>query len=390
MRKYMILEGRLPTADTLKRSAPPIGFGGVHPDIKPGNIRVENLTEKEAADQARNEQVAAIAPTMPISLIKPVEIDGPAAANTAWGISAVEADQSPFDGTGVKVAVLDTGIDASHSAFAHTTITPRDFTGSGGGDRNGHGTHCAGTIFGRGSNERIGVAPGVTDVLIGKVLGDGGDGSSEMIFSALQWAMEQRANIISMSLGFDFPGMVDQYVEAGWPASLATSIALEAYRGNLRMFDALMAQSRALSAFGAAPLIVAASGNESQRKIDPQFKIAASLPAAAEGVISVAALQQEAQGYSVADFSNSMATLAAPGHSILSAKTGGDYVALSGTSMACPHVAGVAALWWQKLGARASAAQVAAQLRASCRLDSLSLSPNADDVGQGLVTAPRS
>jgi subtilisin family serine protease len=98
---------------------------------------------------------------MPTALIKPLEVAG-AAATGAWGIAAVKADTSNFTGDGVVVAVLDTGIDKSHPAFAGVTIVEQDFSGSGNGDRQGHGTHCAGTIFGRDvSGTRIGIARGV-------------------------------------------------------------------------------------------------------------------------------------------------------------------------------------------------------------------------------------
>ena len=107
------------------------------------------------------------------------------------------------------MAVLDTGIDAAHAAFAGVSIVERDFTGEGNGDQHGHGTHCAGTIFGRDvQNTRIGVAPGVTKAFIGKVLGTNG-GASDEIVNAIQWAVDQGAHVISMSLGMDFPGFVD-------------------------------------------------------------------------------------------------------------------------------------------------------------------------------------
>ena len=82
------------------------------------------------------------------------------------------ADTSSCTGNGIVVAVLDTGIDASHPAFAGVEVIQKDFTGEGDGDQHGHGTHCAGTIFGRNVNgTRIGVAMGVKKALIGKVLG---------------------------------------------------------------------------------------------------------------------------------------------------------------------------------------------------------------------------
>ena len=120
---------------------------------------------------------------MATRLIRPTQGTSTAPANgDAWGIASVRADRSPYSGRGVTVAVLDTGIDTSHPAFAGVDILEQDFTGEGNGDVDGHGTHCAGTIFGRDvSGQRIGVARGISRALIGKVLGQNG-GDSQMIF----------------------------------------------------------------------------------------------------------------------------------------------------------------------------------------------------------------
>jgi subtilisin family serine protease len=214
-----------------------------------------------------------------------------------------------------------------------------------------------------------------------------------MIFRGIQWAMQQGAKVISMSLGFDFPGMVRNLVAGGWPADLAASHALEAYRANLRMFDSLMQMSKAMLAFQPGAVIVAAAGNESKTNINPNYKIAVSLPAAAEGVLSVGALQHASEKYSIAFFSNTFPQLSAPGVDILSVKVGGGLRTLSGTSMACPHVAGVAALWWDALQrsgvVHPNAELVVAKLRATARTDSFDPSVAIEDRGAGLVTAPR-
>src|SRR5262249_30176314 len=151
----------------------------------------------------------------------------PAAGTTTWGVTAVGADTSSLDGSGIIVAVLDTGIDRTHPAFTGVTLTEQDFTGDGNGDTNRHGTHCPGPIFGRDiAGTRIGVARGVTKVLIGKVIGSQG-GASDRIASAIQWALDNGAHVISMSLGIDFPGYQQQLQASGVPQKAATSMALE-------------------------------------------------------------------------------------------------------------------------------------------------------------------
>jgi len=354
-------------------------------------IEVEDVDHRGRADLLRDPEVVLGTPAMPTRLIEPLDGDD-GAPDGVWGITAVRAHESQLTGTGATVAVLDTGIDHEHAAFEGVELVEEDFSGSGSGDRQGHGTHCAGTIFGRDlDGERIGIARGVSRALIGKVLGDQGGGSSEMVFRGIRWAVDNGASVISMSLGFDFPGLVRQRTDDGWPVDLATSNALEAYRGNLRMFDAIMAQVRAGEAFGAGTVIVAAAGNESRRDINAQYEIAASLPAAAEGVISVGAAGRSDDGLVVAPFSNTFPRIAAPGVDIKSAKAGGGTKVLSGTSMACPHVAGVAALWWEgarQAGLPATAQTVAAKTLATARAEVFGSDVDQADRGVGLVTAP--
>lgn len=392
MAEFIVLKNasRISTTDPFEEFGPATGGVPTAPEPK---IEVLDVAPQDAHSLAKDRQVAAVAIPMPITLIRPCDADlspGVAPATDAWGISAVKADTSSFTGDGVVVAVLDTGIDKSHPAFAGVEIIEKDFSGSGNGDKHGHGTHCAATIFGRDvGGKRIGIARGVKKALIGKVLADNGGGNSDMIFRGIQWALEEGAHVISMSLGFDFPGAVQRMVNSQIPVSPATSSALEAYRSNLRFFDALMQMIEAKGAFGDTAVIVAATGNESDR---PNYTIAASLPAASKGVISVAALGRDAAGnFYVPSFSNTMSQLAAPGVDILSAKAGGGLVSMNGTSMACPHVAGVAALWWEALRksgtVKASANLVAAKLLATARTDSLTSGPL--DRGDGIVMAPQ-
>ena len=359
----------------------------VPPEVK---MDVAELNRKEVRDLGRDPDVLAVTIPMPTKLVEPV--GAPAAAGAVWGIAAVGADKSAFTGKDVVVSVLDTGIDASHPAFAGVDLIEQDFSGSGNGDRQGHGTHCAGTIFGRDvDGKRIGVARGVRQALIGKVLADEG-GSSEMLFSGMLWALQNKANVISMSLGFDFPGMVHDLVESGgYDIRAATSQALEAYRANLRMFDSIMDVRQSYEAFAPGCVVVAAAGNESHR---PHYEISVGLPAAAEDVISVGALDLSATSpgtYATGFFSNSLPDVVAPGVKVTSARAGGGLTSLTGTSMACPHVAGVAALWWEAVrttGTVTRAGSIIGKVTAMARSNVFEPGTDMGDVGRGLVTAP--
>ena len=160
-------------------------------------VEEAELTIRERSDLRRDPRVRAIAPPMPMALIEPVEFESVIAleeAEATWGVEAVGATASPFDGSGITVAVLDTGIDPNHPAFAGAELLRRNFTTEGEDDLNGHGTHCAGTIFGKDvQGRRIGVARNIKRALIGKVLGEGG-GSSATIAKAIQWAVEEGAH----------------------------------------------------------------------------------------------------------------------------------------------------------------------------------------------------
>jgi subtilisin family serine protease len=354
-------------------------------------VDVEDIDPARVGRLTQQRDVIAVAPSIPMKLVSPLDVVAQPAATSNWGVAAVGADTSPFTGAGVVVSVLDTGIDAAHPAFAGVQVVEKDFTGEGNGDTHGHGTHCAGTIFGRDvSGARIGVARGVTKALVGKVLGSQG-GSSESIVTAIQWAVENGAHVISMSLGIDFPGLVALLEQNGFPPELAASRALEGYRANVQLFERLASLVRAQGAFRQATITVAAAGNESQRDVDPRFVIAVSPPAVAEGILSVAALGQGAGGLTVAPFSKTGANVAAPGVAIISARPGGGLQTMSGTSMATPHVAGLAALWAEKIMAVAPLVglTLTARLVGSGTMDGLAPGVDPVDVGVGLLKAPQ-
>jgi subtilisin family serine protease len=382
----------------LRRTATGEPFEGRVPVGRSGaaavTVEVETMTPGDAAELNRRADVEAVAPVIPMKLIGPVDLADapqPTAATTAWGIAAVGADTSPFTGDGVTVAVLDTGIDPTHPAFQGVELVRRNFTTDGDDDDHGHGTHCAGTIFGRDvDGKRIGVARGVGKALIGKVLGKKGGGSDD-ILTAIEWAVGNGAQIISMSLGMDFPGLVQELENDGVPTELATSMALEAYRANILLFERLASLVRARATFTGPCVMVAAAGNESRRSRNPDFVIAVAPPAAADGMVSVAALGPDPAGFKVASFSNYGARLSGPGVDVLSAKPGGGLTTMSGTSMATPHVAGVAALWAEKLmkAGEFSLQRFTDRLVASAITDGLKPGFRPADVGNGMVRAPQ-
>jgi hypothetical protein len=119
-------------------------------------------------------------------------------------IGAPEAWADGFDGSGIKVAVLDTGIDAEHPDLAGKVVASQSFVpGQSVDDGHGHGTHVASTIAGSGSasgGRYKGVAPGA-ELLVGKVLSNAGSGSVSQIIDGMEWAAAQGADVVSMSLG---------------------------------------------------------------------------------------------------------------------------------------------------------------------------------------------
>ncbi len=393
---YIVLRTKklfVPEASNLGQPGFETSFAGSSSNAETLEVSTMALSKADRDDLRRDPRIHGMALPMPMKLIEPTESGTPdanaAASNATWGVEAVGVTQSQFDGTGVKVAVLDTGIDRNHDAFKGVNLTRKNFTTEGDDDLHGHGTHCAGTIFGRDVNGlRIGVARGITDAIIGKVLGQGG-GSSAQLVEAIQWAVSQGANVVSMSLGIDFPGFVKQLTDDGMQIEPATSIALEQYRANVNLFSRLADLLVSRSAVQEATLIVAACGNESKR---PQFEVAVSPPAAGTGIISVGALADGgANGYTVANFSNTQCNVSGPGVSVISAKPGGGLTSMSGTSMATPHAAGVAALWAQKQLTDSGGILsdvLSGQLLATA--DRASLAPNMarEDVGEGIIQAP--
>src|SRR5262245_41411346 len=167
MRQYIVLSD-LAIRPTMRTGPPIRGLAGPFESFRVGTraatppqpqIEVHGMSPHEVADVRRKPGFAAIAPNRRTSLIRPLAAAA-GGAQEVWGLAAVKADTSPFTGKGVTIAVLDTGINKDHPAFAEIAdqIVQKDFTGAGDGDKQGHGTHCAGTIFGRAvDGKRIGV-----------------------------------------------------------------------------------------------------------------------------------------------------------------------------------------------------------------------------------------
>lgn len=373
----------------------------------PATATSEELEDRDAVDLRRDPTVVDVIPSIPLSLVEPVDDSATTSPmQGAWGVEAVGATTSPQNGDGVTVAVLDTGIDTNHPAFKGLTFGSEnlmDFTAGDqrvpgqAPDQNGHGTHVAGTIFGRDVNgTRIGVAPGVKRVLIAKVLGPQG-APTESVYSAIVWALDNKADVISMSLGFSFPKVVDYFLkQEGLPSGIAVARALQAYRSTVRLFDRVSDLIAAFVRMGRGAVVIAASGNESLRDRDLRFTVHAAPPATTDGFISVGAVSRtgdEAAPFAVARFSNTSCLLAAPGVGILSAKSGtrGELVEKNGTSMAAPHAAGVAALWIQKLFPTGNRPEDWAR-DVQRAIESHAIPPPGQtriDVGLGIVQAPQ-
>jgi subtilisin len=271
-------------------------------------------------------------------------VDAQVLGNT-WGLAACRVPQSTRSGLGVRVAVLDTGMDLGHPDFAGRVFVTNTFVGQPVQDLHSHGTHCIGTACGRrsppGARPRYGIAHRA-QIYVGKVLSNSGSGSTASVLAGMNWAIANKCAVISMSLGSNAP------VQAAYTAA-------------------------GQAALNNGCLIVAASGNDNS---------STGAPANSPTIFSVASLDP---GLSPSSFSNfGKVEIAAPGRDVFSSvPRPALYGTKSGTSMATPHVAGCAALWAES-STNLRGMQLWNRLLASAR----PLPFAAARVGRGLVQAP--
>ncbi|MGW1022110.1 S8 family serine peptidase [Streptomyces sp. NPDC002577] len=314
-----------------------------------------------AAESARSTGSAAFAQG-----IERIWLDGRVTADMAESneqIGTPKAWEAGFTGKGVTVAVLDTGVDADHPDLAGRISASKSFIeGQEVADRNGHGTHVTSTVGGSGAasdGQEKGVAPGAT-LAVGKVLSDEGSGSESQIIAGMEWAARDvHAKIVSMSLG-----------------------SSEASDGTDPMAQAV----NTLSAETGALFVVAAGNYGAPGTIGS--------PGAADSALTVGAVDSAdnaayftSEGPRYGD--NALKPdLSAPGVNILAARSqftdgSGSYTSMSGTSMATPHVAGVAALL-----AEEHPDWTGAQLKDALMSTSKQLDASVYALGAGRVSVP--
>ena len=237
------------------------------------------------------------------------------ATNTdRWGLDRIDQEDLPLDntytppaktdGAGVTAYILDTGIMIEHEDFEGRASYGADFTFEGDGDGNGHGTHCAGTVGGKDS----GVAKGV-DLVAVKVLDSGGSGSWSGVIDGMNWVatnhkFSKGPGTVNMSLG----GSVNQSINDAVNDLVDAGIS-----------------------------VIVAAGNSDA---DACYYS----PASAEKAITIGSTTITDQRSYFSNYGADCMTMFGPGSDIKSAWNNGLYNTISGTSMAAPHVVGVAAL----------------------------------------------
>ncbi|GAB3447509.1 S8 family serine peptidase [Actinophytocola sediminis] len=265
-------------------------------------------------------------------------LDGRVTAALDLSVPAIGADdawRAGLDGTGVRVAVLDTGVDLTHPDLADRIAVARSFVpGADVQDGDGHGTHVASTVLGSGAASAgayTGVAPGAR-LVVGKVLDDTGAGQDSEIIAGMEWAAAQGAKVINMSLGGGLSNGAD-------PMSQAVN---------------------RISADTGALFVIAAGNNGNWRPSQISTPGAADLALTVGNVVKTAphgSSESSSVGPRTQDYAIKP-EITAPGTDIVAARSATSsrpaipanprYTSLTGTSMATPHVAGAAALLAQQ------------------------------------------
>lgn len=259
-----------------------------------------------------------------------------------WNVTRVGGN---FTAAGIKLAIIDTGIDGTHVDLAANYKGGVNFVSPGRSpaDDHGHGTHVAGIAA--AVNNTVGLVGVAQDASLYavKVLNWRGSGYWSWVAAGIDWTWKNGMNVANMSLGSTYA-----------PTSIKTACDTAAQKG---------------------VLLVAAAGNNGDGRLNTNEY---SYPAAFSSVVGVAAVDSSNR---LAWFSatNPTVELAAPGVSITSTFPGNRYATMSGTSMASPHAAGCAAVLWKALGTAASPATVRAKLQ-SLAID---LGPTGRDNGYG-------
>ncbi len=280
-----------------------------------------DIVRKTPGVTSVEQDAVTLAPPQPA-----VPADDRSPANS-WGLDRIDQWNLPLDndfttegsGAGVTGYILDTGIDYAHDEFGGRATFGFDAMGDGraGQDCNGHGTHVAGTVGG----STYGVARKANLVSV-RVLGCDGRGSYSGMIAGFDWVARnaKQPAVLNGSLGGD-------------------------------RSTALNNAATALSAAGVLPVIAAGNSAKDACTVSP---------ASAEGTVTVAASNAWDEETSFSNYGRCV-EIYAPGQDIVSARMGGGSVALNGTSMAAPHVAGVAALY-KAAHPTATPAEVAAWL----------------------------
>jgi subtilisin len=290
-----------------------------------------------------------------------------------WGLQATGVSTSRLNGQGIRVAVLDTGLDFEHPDFSGRAIESQTFSGFPIQDIHGHGTHCIGTACGplrpATGVRRYGIAH-AAQIFVGKVFDNefNPGAATANVVAGIEWAIANGCRIVSLSLGVRINQQLDQYT---------------------------VPIRRALDA---GTLVVCAAGNNANRSglpgFDPnrpQTNGFVEPPANADQSLAVAAIDSETR---LARFSTSSSQLtgvggkvniAGPGVAVFSSVpvARGSHALFNGTSMATPHVSGIAALWAQSEGLSGMA------LWNRLVQSALPLNLPSVDVGAGLIQAPQ-